>query len=324
MYLKNNSYFIKMKSIISVKDFTREKVIYYLNKADNIDKEPTTICNGKTLINLFYEPSTRTSCSFHKAMLNLGGNVIEITDNSSAKKGESLEDTIKTVSNYGDVIVLRHPEKGSSKRAEGVSTIPLINAGDGNGEHPTQALLDIFTIYDELRKRNINLYDENRNDINITLTGDLKNSRTIHSLVKLLTLFKKINITYIPHNNLNIPTDIYEMVKSFGIKQEEINIPQEEQIKYIEYLMKTDILYMTRIQKERFFDNNNINDLNQPFQITPSNIHYLKETAIIMHPLPRLQEISPLVDHNDRCVYFKQVQNGIYVRMAILYEILLS
>jgi aspartate carbamoyltransferase len=239
--------------------------------------------------------------------------------NSSAKKGESLEDTIKTVSNYGDIIVLRHPEKGSSERASKVASIPIINAGDGNGEHPTQALLDIFTIYDELRKRNINLYDDNRNEINITFMGDLKNSRTVHSLVKLLTCFKKINITYLPHNNLNIPRDIYDNVK---LKQEEINISQEEQIKYIEYLMKTDILYMTRIQKERF--DSNIDELNQPFQITTSNIHFLKETAIIMHPLPRLQEITPLVDHNDRCVYFKQVENGVYVRMAILYEILLS
>ena len=123
---------------------------------------------------------------------------------------------------------------------------------------------------------------------------------------------------------MNIPNDIYDFVNDIGLKQEEINIQQEEQIKYIKYLMKTDILYMTRIQKERFFDNNNIDDLNQPFQITTSNIHFLKETAIIMHPLPRLQEITPLVDHNDKCVYFKQVENGVYVRMAILYEILLS
>ena len=175
-----------MESIISVKEFTIEKVMYYINKADNINKE--TICNGKTLINLFYEPSTRTSCSFHKAMLNLGGNVIEITDNSSAKKGESLEDTIKTVSNYGDVIVLRHSEKGSSERACKVSTVPLINAGDGNGEHPTQALLDIYTIYKESRKNILN------DKLIVTFIGDIKNSRTIHSLIHLLNLFQ---VTYI-------------------------------------------------------------------------------------------------------------------------------
>jgi carbamoyl-phosphate synthase/aspartate carbamoyltransferase len=279
----------------------------------------------KILISYFCEPSTRTCASFQTAMIKLGGSVISLQgENTSNQKGESLEDSIKTLNYYGDVIVLRHPEKGSSERASKVSTIPIINAGDGNGEHPTQALLDIFTIFDELKKRNINLYDDNRNEINITFTGDLKNSRTIHSLVKMLTYFKKINITYLPHNNLNIPKDIYEIIDSSGLKQEEINIPQEEQIKYIKYLMKTDILYMTRIQKERFFDNNNIDDLNQPFQITTSNIHFLKETAIIMHPLPRLQEITPLVDNNDKCVYFKQVENGVYVRMAILYEIILS
>jgi aspartate carbamoyltransferase len=279
----------------------------------------------KIMVSYFCEPSTRTCASFQAAMIKLGGSVISLHgENSSNQKGESLEDSIKTLNYYGDVIVLRHPEKGSSERAVNVSKIPIINAGDGNGEHPTQALLDIFTIYDELRKRNIYLYDDNRNEINITFMGDLKNSRTVHSLVKLLTFFKKINITYLPHNNLNIPTDIYEMVDCSGLKQEEINIPQEEQIRYIKYLMRTDILYMTRIQKERFFDNNNIDDLNQPFQITTSNIHFLKETAIIMHPLPRLQEITPLVDHNDKCVYFKQVENGVYVRMAILYEILLS
>ena len=279
----------------------------------------------KIMISYFCEPSTRTSASFQTAMIKLGGSVISLQgENSSNQKGESLEDSIKTLNYYGDVIVLRHPEKGSSERASKVSNIPIINAGDGNGEHPTQALLDIFTIYDELKKRNINLYDDNRNEINITFMGDLKNSRTIHSLVKLLTCFKKINITYLPHNNLNIPRDIYEMINYSGLKQEEINIPPEEQIKYIKYLMKTDILYMTRIQKERFFDNNNIEDFNQPFQITTSNIHFLKETAIIMHPLPRLQEITPLVDYNDKCVYFKQVENGVYVRMAILYEILLS
>jgi len=274
----------------------------------------------KILISYFCEPSTRTCASFQTAMIKLGGSVISLQgENTSNKKGESLEDSIKTLNYYGDVIILRHPEKGSSERAAKVASIPIINAGDGNGEHPTQALLDIFTIYDELRKRNIHLYDDNRSEINITFMGDLKNSRTVHSLVKLLTCFKKINITYLPDNNLNIPRDIYDNVK---LKQEEINISHQEQIKYIEYLMKTDILYMTRIQKERF--DSNIDELNQPFQITGSNIHFLKKTAIIMHPLPRLQEITPLVDHNDRCVYFKQVENGVYVRMAILYEILLS
>jgi len=299
-----------------------KKIISKTYQMINFREKPL---KDKIMISYFCEPSTRTCASFQTAMIKLGGSVISLQgENTSNQKGESLEDSIKTLNYYGDIIVLRHPEKGSSERATTVASIPIINAGDGNGEHPTQALLDIFTIYDELKKRNINLYDIDRNEINITFIGDLKNSRTVHSLVKLITFFKKIKITYLPHNNLNIPKDIYEMVDESGLNQEEINIKQGEQIKYIEYLMTTDILYMTRIQKERFFDNNNIDDLNQPFQITTSNIHFLKENSIIMHPLPRLQEITPLVDHNDKCVYFKQVENGVYVRMAILYEILLS
>ena len=291
MYLKNNSYFIKMKSIISVKDFTREKVIYYLNKADNIDKEPTTICNGKTLINLFYEPSTRTSCSFHKAMLNLGGNVIEITDNSSAKKGESLEDTIKTVSNYGDVIVLRHPEKGSSKRAEGVSTIPLINAGDGNGEHPTQALLDIYTIYKEAKKDILN------DKLIVTFIGDIKNSRTIHSLIHLLNLFQ---VTYI-------------FISPPGLELE----PNDLNILHLtleEALTITDVIYITRIQKERTSETFHPICLSQDILGT--------KEFIIMHPLPRQEELPPEIDDDPRSVYFKQVLYGVKMRMAILHELL--
>jgi len=281
---------------------------------------------NKIMINYFCEPSTRTSASFQSAMIKLGGSVISLQgENTSNQKGESLEDSIKTLNYYGDIIILRHPEKGSSERASTVSSIPIINAGDGNGEHPTQALLDIFTIYDELKKRNINLYDDDRNEINITFMGDLKNSRTVHSLVKLITFFKKFKITYIPYNNLNIPRDIYEIVNESGFTQEEINIKQGEQLKYIEYLKKTDILYMTRIQKERFenIDEFNKSTIIQPFQITNANINYMKDTAIIMHPLPRLQEISHMVDYNDRCVYFNQVENGVYVRMALLYEMLL-
>ena len=280
-----------MKSIISVKDFTREKVIYYLNKADNIDKEPSTICNGKTLINLFYEPSTRTSCSFHKAMLNLGGNVIEITDNSSAKKGESLEDTIKTVSNYGDVIVLRHPDKGSSKRACQVSTIPLINAGDGNGEHPTQALLDIYTIYKEAKKDILN------DKLIVTFIGDIKNSRTIHSLIHLLNLFQ---VTYI-------------FISPPGLELE----PNHLNVLHLtleEAITITDVIYITRIQKERTSETFHPICLSQ----------YILGTKefIIMHPLPRQEELPPEIDDDPRSVYFKQVEYGVKMRMAILHELL--
>lgn len=199
-------------NLIDVKQLNKywiQRIIFKTYEMVNYREKPL---KDKIMISYFCEPSTRTCSSFQTAMIKLGGSVISLQgENSSNKKGESLEDSIITLNYYGDVIVLRHPEKGSSERASKVSSIPIINAGDGNGEHPTQALLDIFTIYDELRRRNINLYNDDRNEINITFMGDLKNSRTIHSLVKLLTFFKKINITYLPHNNLNIPRDIYFM-----------------------------------------------------------------------------------------------------------------
>ena len=278
-----------MESIISVKEFTIEKVIYYIKKADNIEKN--TKCNGKTLINLFYEPSTRTSCSFHKAMLNLGGNVIEITDNSSAKKGETLEDTIKTVSNYGDIIVLRHPEKGSCERASKVSTVPLINAGDGNGEHPTQALLDIYTIYKEANK-NI-LTDK----LIVTFIGDIKNSRTIHSLIHLLNLFQ-VSYIFISPQGLELDTHNLNV----------LNLSLEEALKI------TDVVYVTRIQKER------TNEQFQPICLSKEILG--TKDFIIMHPLPRQEELPPEIDDDPRSVYFKQVAYGVKMRMAILHELL--
>lgn len=290
--------------MISVKEFTREKVLYYIKKAELFETfklseyEPI----NKTLINLFYEPSTRTSCSFHKAMLNLGGNVIEISDNSSAKKGESLEDTIKTVSNYGDIIVLRHPEKGSAERAAKVSTIPLINGGDGNGEHPTQALLDMYTIYKELSYKDITLnINLNLNlKLIVTFIGDLKNSRTIHSLIHLLNLFD-VTYIFISPPGLEIPEEL---------KGSCLNVSLEKA------LMITDVVYVTRIQKER------MNETIQPICLSKELLSKTKKDFIIMHPLPRQEELPPEIDDDPRSVYFKQVANGILMRMAILDELL--
>ena len=286
-------------NIISLKDFNKQKVQYYIEKANNIDKIDRIERRSKTLINLFYEPSTRTSCSFHKAMLNLGGNVIEITDNSSAKKGESLEDTIKTVSNYGDIIVLRHPEKGSAERAAKVSGVPLINAGDGNGEHPTQALLDIYTIYKELKK---DLY---KNNIIVTFIGDLKNSRTIHSLIHLLNLF---NVTYIFISPPGLELQNIQVLSTFeGLTLEEA-------------LEITDVVYITRIQKERIDDTNDYEY--KPICLSKELLSKANKDLIIMHPLPRQEELPPELDDDPRSVYFKQVENGIKMRMAILDELL--
>jgi aspartate carbamoyltransferase len=275
-------------NLISVKDFTREKVIYYLQKADmKMGNRP------KILINLFYEPSTRTSCSFHTAMLKLGGNVIEITDNSSAKKGESLEDTIKTVSNYGDIIVLRHPEKGAAERAAKVATVPVINAGDGNGEHPTQALLDIYTIYEELKK------DILKENIIVTFIGDLKNSRTIHSLIHLLNLF---DVTYI----FISPPGLELETNGLNI----LNVTLEEA------LLITDVVYVTRIQKER------MDGIFEPICLSKELLSNANKDLIIMHPLPRQEELPPEIDVDPRAVYFKQVTYGVKMRMAILDELL--
>lgn len=285
---------MKSQSLISVKNFTREKVLYYIEKAENIEKIITK--DSKILINLFYEPSTRTSCSFHTAMLNLGGRVIEITDNSSAKKGESLEDTIKTVSNYGDIIVLRHPEKGSAERAAKVSSVPVINAGDGNGEHPTQALLDIYTIYEELKK------DMLKENIIVTFIGDSKNSRTIHSLIHLLNLF---DVTYIFISPPGLELDTTDL--------NVLNVTLEEA------LLITDVVYVTRIQKERL-DGEKYEPIclsKELLTLTQTN-----KNLIIMHPLPRQEELPPEIDDDPRAVYFKQVAYGVRMRMAILNELL--
>lgn len=277
--------------MISVKDFSREKVIHYIEKAENI--ELINKKSSKTLINLFYEPSTRTSCSFHTAMLKLGGNVIEINDNSSAKKGESLEDTIKTVSNYGDIIVLRHPEKGAAERAAKVANVPVINAGDGNGEHPTQALLDIYTIYEESKK---DLLKEN---IIVTFIGDLKNSRTIHSLIHLLNLFD-VTYIFISPPGLELETN--------GLNILDVTLEES--------LLITDVVYITRIQKERIDK-----DRFEPICLSKELLSNANKDLIIMHPLPRQEELPPEIDDDPRAVYFKQVAYGVRMRMAILDEL---
>jgi carbamoyl-phosphate synthase/aspartate carbamoyltransferase len=269
------------------------------------------LLQDKILINYFCEPSTRTSASFHTAMIKLGGSVITINgDTSSNKKGESIEDSIQTLNYYGDIIVLRHPDIEAIYKASNVSTIPLINAGNGNGEHPTQALLDFFTIYDEfLERQNKILF---QNNMTITFTGDLKNSRTIHSLIQLLCIFEKeITFIYCGEPGLEIPIELYSQVQTHP------NIRQITWYSTEEAMKITDVLYMTRIQKERM-QNKSISY--QPFSLNKETIVHLNENAIIMHPLPRQEELSPEIDDDKRAVYFKQVENGVYVRMALLLE----
>jgi aspartate carbamoyltransferase len=318
--------FMNRKHLLSVFQFSKQQVLQYIKRAIEIKRDgPSRMFPSKTVISMFYEPSTRTSCSFQAAAIRLGCRTIAITDKiSSAEKGESLEDTIKTLQYYGDAIVLRHPAKGSSRKAADVSAIPIINAGDGNGEHPTQALLDIFTIYEEMRKRNIDLMDGNREPITITMVGDLKNSRTVHSLVHLIAMFPKIRINYIAPPSLEIPDEILSQVSNINNE-----LPQITGLSLFEAIVDTDILYMTRIQKERF---ENVRDyyaitLSHVFInycITPELMERTKSSAIIMNPLPRSTELPPWVDADPRAVYFNQVENGVYMRMAILEGIFLE
>jgi aspartate carbamoyltransferase len=293
---------------------------------------------NKILITVFYEPSTRTSVSFQSAMLRLGGAVIPIVERGSiVEKGESLEDTIRTLENYGDAIVLRHSAKGAAIKAAEVSNrIPIINGGDGTGEHPTQALLDIFTIKTELEQRGITLDDPYREPIYMTFIGDLKNSHMVHYLAKIVALYPNIVFNYICPMGLEMPLEIQEeLAVKYGIQQ-------YRKTDMTAAYQESDIIYMTPIQKERFENleqrttsedlynprhiNNYLYDRMIEYQksycIHPSQLANIKPTAIIMHPLPRLNEISPEIDRDPRVVYFKQVENGVYMRMAILARIL--
>jgi carbamoyl-phosphate synthase/aspartate carbamoyltransferase len=314
------------KHILSVLQFTKNDIMRFIERATYLKQYRTAQLvqyPEKTLVTAFYEPSTRTSCSFQSAAYKLGCKVISITDKiSSSQKGETLEDTIKTLQYYGDAIVLRHPEKGSSMRASTVSNIPIINAGDGNGEHPTQALLDIFTIYTELQKRNIDLTDNNREPITVTFTGDLKNSRTIHSLIHVLSMFPKIRFVYISPPTLEMPPEIIQ-------KMNDLQIPQQTYSSLYDSISNTDILYVTRIQKERFVTEREYFAITlshdyKNFCITTELIQLAKPTALVMHPLPRTNELLPEIDDDPRAVYFKQVENGVYMRMAILEDVFMT
>jgi carbamoyl-phosphate synthase/aspartate carbamoyltransferase/dihydroorotase len=268
------------------------------------------LLKGKIMANVFYEPSTRTSSSFYTAMTRLGGSVLPFEQsNSSVTKGESLEDTVKTLSTYADILVLRHPEMGAVQRAATVSGVPIINAGDGVGEHPTQALLDVFTIREELGTVN---------GLNVTIVGDLKHGRTVHSLVQLLSLYNNINFTYISPNALRMPEEIISIVA-----KKNSTITQREIIELdIETLKATDVLYVTRIQKERFTSEDDYHAVAGSYKITPHTLTHCKDTVIVMHPMPRVDEIDVSLDSDPRAAYFRQTENGLYIRMALLAMIL--
>lgn len=312
------------KDLLSVSQFTKQQVLQYIERASQIKQQPTKTKTfpNKILLTMFYEPSTRTSCSFQAAAIKLGCKTISINDKySSSQKGETLEDTIKTLNYYGDAIVLRHPEKGSAQKAAAVSKVPIINAGDGNGEHPTQSLLDIMTIYTELKTRNIDITSDTRYPIRITFVGDLKNSRTIHSLIHILALFPNIHFIYIAPPTLEMPEEIITQLNILENPAYQTTLLSLE-----EAIPITDVLYMTRIQRERFPTERDYYSIAlshnyKNYCIDKAAIQRAKKTAIIMHPLPRSKEIDPDVDDDPRAMYMTQVENGIYMRMAILEDI---
>ena len=284
-----------MKHLISIDQYNYQTLHTLF---ENVAKEEygfieTNYSKKGQIATLFYEPSTRTSASFHSAATQLGYSVLPINEvtYSSVTKGETLEDTIKTIGSYVDLIVLRHGEKGASKRAASVSQVPIINAGDGIGEHPTQTLLDLYTIWKE----------KSRIDgLNITLMGDLKNGRTIHSLIKILRLFN-VHINLISPSSLKLPNEY-------------LKHNDRESTQFLPYASVTDVLYVTRVQKER--------GSKEEYKLSLSELNQLPKTALVLHPLPRRNELPIAFDNDPRAKYFQQIKNGLLVRKALLRQFL--
>lgn len=298
--------------VISAKQFDKSSIEYVFKVAAGLKKEVernggVDLLKHRVLANVFMEPSTRTASSFHAAMLRLGGAVVPINElTSSAQKGETLEDTVRTMENYADVLVLRHPKVGSAATAAHYARIPVINAGDGQGEHPTQALLDLFLIHQE------------RGSIDgasITLLGDLKYGRTVHSLSVMLALFPGIKINLVSPPNLAMPAEVVAEVKAKGI-----TVTETADLDAV--LSTTDVLYQTRVQKERFASLEEYEKSKGAYIITPATLSPAKKSLLLLHPFPRVDEITPDVDQDPRAMYFKQPQYGMYMRMALLASVL--
>jgi len=298
--------------VLSVRQFNREDLEYIYAVAHEmrvmVERIGTfDLLKGKILANLFYEPSTRTSSSFTAAMERLGGSVIPINEVkfSSVSKGESLPDTVRTLECYADVIVLRHPEVGAASLAAKYAKKPVINAGDGIGEHPTQALLDSLTIKEELG---------HLDGLTITMLGDLKYGRTVHSLARLLSLYK-VKLNYVSPEILAMPPEIIDELNAKDVEQTEYTTLEK-------VLPETDVLYVTRVQKERFADLVDYEKVAGAFVIDPDLMKIAKDRMIVMHPLPRVKEISMDFDDDPRAAYFRQMEYGLYVRMALLAMVL--
>lgn len=295
-----------MKHLISISQLSRADIEHLLEKAKDIKSSPQDYSQSLTnsiIAMLFFEPSTRTRLSHESAALRLGARVLGFADagTTSTKKGETLEDTIRVINGYADAIIIRHPEYGAAERGAAVSDIPVINAGDGSNEHPTQALLDLFTIQEKFKKLDT---------VRITFVGDLKYGRTVHSLIKALSHFN-VHISCVSPASLRLP-DTFKNNR----------LPYQEYETWDEVADTTDVLYITRVQEERFEDKQEYNQLKDKYILTPKEAEKFSSETIFMHPLPRVVELSPEIDTDPRAWYFKQAHNGVWMRMAILSHIL--
>lgn len=299
--------------ILSVTQFDKAKIAYIFERAREMrtmveHQGGTDLLAGYVAATIFYEPSTRTSSSFIAAMQRLGGSVIPITSGvqfSSVSKGETLGDTMRTLEQYSDAIILRHPVIGSAAEAAAAASVPVLNAGDGAGEHPTQALLDLFTIQEEMGTID---------GLTIAMIGDLRFGRTVHSLTKLLTLYN-VRLRFVSPEILRLPLRLMNDVRDAGLDVREMH-------DVAEVIGDADVLYVTRVQKERFSDLSQYEEVKDHYRITPDVMAQAKEKMVVMHPLPRVGEIEETVDSDPRAAYFRQVRNGMYIRMALLAGVL--
>lgn len=301
-----------MRHLMSPLDFSVEELDQLLDLANDIEQHPAKYahaCDGKIMATLFYEPSTRTRLSHEAAMLRLGGSVLGFSsaDSSSAAKGESVSDTIRTVSCYADIAAMRHPKEGAPMVACRHSSIPVINAGDGGHQHPTQTLTDLLTIRSTKGRLN---------NLKLGLCGDLKFGRTVHSLIHALVRYEGISFVLISPEELRLPSYIREDVLDKN------HIPYEEVVRLEDAMPSLDILYMTRVQKERFFNEEDYVRMKDFYILDKKKMELAKEDMFVLHPLPRVNEISTEVDDDPRAAYFRQVQYGVYVRMALILTLL--
>ncbi len=303
---------IRMRNVINISDLSVEEIDQLLDVADDIIADPekyAEVCRHKTLATLFFEPSTRTRLSFEAAMLQLGGNVLGFSEasSSSATKGESVADTVSVVSGYADVIAMRHPKEGAPLVASMHSLVPIINAGDGGHHHPTQTLTDLCTIRREKGRLN---------GLTIGFCGDLKFGRTVHSLIEAMSRYEDIKFVLISPEELKLPSFVKDsFIKAKGIEYKQVASLDE-------VIGELDILYMTRVQRERFFNEEDYLRLRDTYILTKEKLDTARNDMIVLHPLPRVNEISTAVDSDPRACYFRQAHNGKFIRMALIMKLL--